>query len=91
MHAVAGTASGMTIDDENDPYVGLGKDQFDKVALGMTGYQFFGGYESVAEKMRGLKEVGVDNLVIGFWDPVRGLQQMQEHVIPILKRMGLRH
>ena len=91
MHAVVGTGAGMNIDDESDPYVGLGKDQFHRVALGMTGYQFFGGYETVAEKMRALSAVGVDNLVIGFLDPQRGLHQMEEHVIPILKRMGLRH
>ena len=62
-----------------------------KVALGMHGHQFFGGYETVAEKMRALHEVGVDNMVIGFFDPQRALVQMEEHVIPILKRMGLRH
>ena len=91
MHAVVGTASGMAIDDESDPYVGLGEDQFNKVVLGMTGYQFVGSYETVAEKMRELSGVGVDNLVIGFLDPQRGLRQMEAHVIPILRRMGLRH
>ena len=69
---------------------GLGRDQFYKVALGMTGYQLFGGYETVAEKMRALNEVGVDNLVIGFFEPQRALRQMEEHVITILRRMGLR-
>ena len=41
--------------------------------------------------MRALNAVGVDNLVVGFFDPARALGQMEEHVIPILKRMGLRH
>ena len=91
MHAVVGTASGMAIDDESDPFVGLGEEQFNKVAAGMTGYQFFGSYETVAEKMRELSLVGVDNLVIGFLDPRRGLRQMEQSVIPILKRMGLRY
>jgi len=69
----------------------LGEEQFNKVAVGMTGYQFFGSYETVAEKMRELSLVGVDNLVIGFLDPRRGLRQMEQSVIPILKRMGLRY
>ena len=90
MHQVVGTSNEMEIGDETDPYAGLGRDQFYKVALGMSGYQLFGGYETVAEKMRGLSEVGVDNLVIGFFDPRRALGQMEEHIIPILRRMGLR-
>ena len=90
MHAVAGSASEMEMGDDDDPYVGLGRDQFLKVALGMTGYQLFGGYETVAEKMRGLHEVGVDNIVVGFFDPGKALAQMEQRVIPILKRMGVR-
>ena len=90
MHQVVGTSNEMGIADEDDCYAGLGRDQFYKVALGMSGYQFFGGYETVAEKMRALNEVGVDNLVIGFFDPPRALRQMEDHVIPILRRMGLR-
>jgi FMNH2-dependent dimethyl sulfone monooxygenase len=91
IRAVMGTSNEMAIEDESDPHCGLGVDQFNKVALGMTGYQLFGGYETVAERMREMHAVGVDNLVIGFFDPQRALQQMEEHVIPILKRMGLRH
>lgn len=92
VHSVTTTGSAMNIaEDDGDPYVGLGRDQFNRIAAGMIGYQFFGGYETVAEKMRELHQVGVDNLVIGYFDPERGLQQMEEHVIPILKRMGLRH
>ena len=90
MRQVVGTASEMDVEDEEDRYAGLGREQFLKVALGMTGYQFFGGYETVAEKMRELHEAGVDNLVIGFFDPRRALVQMEQHVIPILRRMGLR-
>ena len=88
--SIATTGSGMKFSEDDDPYVGLGREQYLKVALGMMGYQFFGGPETVAEKMRALHEVGVDNLVIGFFDPERGLQQMEEGVIPILKKMRLR-
>ena len=92
VNSVTTTGSAMNIgEDDGDPYVGLGRDQFNRIAAGMIGYQFFGSYETVAEKMRELHRVGVDNLVIGYFDPERGLRQMEEHVIPILKRMGLRH
>ena len=91
MHQAAGTSSEMASEGEEQEYLGLGREQFMKIALGMHGHQFFGGYETVAEKMRALHAVGVDNLVIGFFDPQRGLQQMEDHVIPILQRMGLRH
>ena len=91
MHQAAGTSSEMASAGEEQAYLGLGREQFMKIALGMHGHQFFGSYETVAEKMRALHEVGIDNMVIGFFDPQRGLQQMEDHVIPILKRMGLRH
>ena len=91
MNQVVGTSNEMERDGSEDEFLGLGREQFMKVALGMHGHQFFGGYETVAEKMRALHEVGVDNLVIGFFDLARALMQMEEHVIPILKRIGLRH
>ena len=91
VNSIRATGSAVELgEDDNDPYVGVGRDQFNRIAAGMIGYQFFGSYETVAEKMRELHAVGVDNLVIGFFDPERGLRQMEEHVIPILKRMGLR-
>ena len=91
LNQTMGTSNEMEIDGEENAYLGLGREQFMKIAVGMLGYQFFGGYETVAEKMRALHAVGVDNMVVGFFDPQRALQQMEDHVIPILKRMGLRH
>ncbi|MFP6741740.1 MAG: hypothetical protein VCD33_08960, partial [Alphaproteobacteria bacterium] len=90
-HAVMGTKSAMEMTGEEDQWAGLGRDQYHKVALGMTGFQLFGDYQTVAEKMRSLREVGVDNVVVGFFDPHRALRQMEEHILPILKRMGLRN
>ena len=88
---IAGTSNEMAEQgDADDPWAGLEREDFLRVALGMTGYQLFGGPETVAERIRGLAEVGVDNVVVGFFDPAKGLCQMEEHVIPILKRMGLR-
>ncbi len=91
VNSIAGTSNQMAEEGvAGDPWAGLDRDAFLKVALGMTGNQLFGGYQTVAEKMRGLAEVGVDNVVVGFFDPAKGLRQMEEHVIPILERMGLR-
>ena len=41
--------------------------------------------------MRKMHAVGVDTLAIGFFDLQGALPQMEEHVVSILKRMGLRH
>jgi dimethylsulfone monooxygenase len=76
--------------DASDPWMGVGRDMFMKIGLGMTGFQLFGSYETVAERMRGLYEVGVEHIVMCFFDPARGLQQMGENVLPILRKMGLR-
>lgn len=88
--AMIGTTNEMDMTDDEKEWAGLGREQYLKVALGMTGFQLFGSYETVAEKMRSLSEVGVDNVVVGFFDPHRALRQMEEGVLPILKRMGLR-
>lgn len=89
MQSAVGTSNEMAM-DESDPYIGLGREQFMKIGLGMGGFQIFGGHETVAETMRALHEVGVENIVTCFWDPGYGLRQMGEHVFPLLQRMGLR-
>ena len=89
-NAMAGTKSAMDM-TEPDEWAGLGRDQYLKVALGMTGYQLFGSPETVAEKMRALHETGVDNAVVGFFDPHKAVPLMGEKVMPILKKMGLRN
>ena len=89
-NAMAGTKSAMDM-TEPDEWAGLGREQYLKVALGMTGYQLFGSPETVAEKMRALHETGVDNAVVGFFDPHKAVPMMGEKVMPILKKMGLRH
>ena len=85
-----GTASGMDM-AEPDEWAGLGREQYLKVALGMTGYQLFGSPRTVAGKMRDLREAGVDNAVVGFFDPHKAVPLMGEKVMPILGEMGLRN
>ncbi len=87
--AMIGTNSAMDM-SEPDEWAGLGREQYLKVALGMTGYQLFGSPRTVAEKLRGLREVGVDNAAIGFFDPRKAVPLMGEKVMPVLKEMGLR-
>jgi dimethylsulfone monooxygenase len=87
--AAAGTSNEIDADPD-DPWLGIGKEEFLRVGLGLTGIQLTGGYESVAEQMRALYEAGVEHICLGFWDPQRALGQMEEHVLPILKKMNLR-
>jgi dimethylsulfone monooxygenase len=76
--------------DESDQWGGVGREMFVAVGMGMGSLQLHGGYESVAEQLRELHDNGVENAVICFWDPERAVQQMGEHVFPLLKRMKLR-
>lgn len=44
----------------------------------------------MAERIRGLHQGGIESILTAFFDPVRGLHQMEDEVIPRLKKMGLR-
>ncbi|MFP3458282.1 hypothetical protein R0J89_18725, partial [Psychrobacter sp. SIMBA_152] len=59
-------------------------------ALGITAPQIVGSYESCAEQLRELKKAGIESTLLCFFDPQEGLHQMQDHIIPIMKKMGLR-
>ena len=73
-----------------EPWGGVGKDRYVRIALGIMSPQIVGSYETVAEKLRALHETGLESLLICFFDPQKGLHQMQDDIIPILKKMGLR-
>jgi FMNH2-dependent dimethyl sulfone monooxygenase len=66
------------------------KDAINRLALGFTSPQIYGSYESVAEQLREHNEAGLESMLICFYDPQLGIHQMQDHIIPILKKMGLR-
>lgn len=83
-------AAGREASDPSDPYAELGREVFTGLGMGMGSFQLFGGYETVAETMRSLSEAGVEHLVMGFWEPARGIRQMGEHVFPLLRQMGIR-
>ena len=69
IRSATGTSNALDTDDE-DPYMGVGRDMFMKIAVGMTGYQLIGGYDTVCEKIKALHDVGVEHVVICFLDPL---------------------
>ncbi len=74
----------------SDPFGGIGKERFLSMALGIGGYHLVGSYDTVAETLRELHEAGIESAVISFFDPFKGLQQIEEEIFPRLKKMGLR-
>lgn len=71
-----------------DPYLGIGKEHYEEMGMGMGAYQLFGTYESVADQLIELYHDGVGQFALCFLDPIRGVQQMKEHVLPILRSRG---
>ena len=76
--------------DENDEWGGMGREMYMRWALGLSAWHVYGGVESVAEQMRQLQETGLESLLTCFFDPIRGIHLMEDGVMPILKKMGLR-
>ncbi len=76
--------------ESDDPWGGIGKDRFLRMAMGIGAHQMIGSYETVAEEIRALHEAGVESCLMSFFEPLRGLHQMEDDVIPLLKKMGLR-
>ncbi len=74
----------------NEPWGGVGKERYVRIALGIMSPQIVGSYQTVAEQLRALHETGLESLLICFFDPQKGLHQMQDDIIPLLKKMGLR-
>ncbi|MBS1890574.1 MAG: LLM class flavin-dependent oxidoreductase [Actinobacteria bacterium] len=82
--------AGIELVPQDDPYLGVGRDQFMHIGLGMQSFQLFGGYETVANTLRELSAAGVDHVVVNFFDPMQGVKMMGEHVFPLLAEAGLR-
>lgn len=61
------------------------------IALGLGGYQLFGSYATVADKLADLHAAGVEHVALCFWDPQRGVEQVREHLNPLLRERGLRN
>ncbi|MYI56052.1 MAG: LLM class flavin-dependent oxidoreductase [Acidimicrobiia bacterium] len=77
-------------EESTDPYGGIGKERFLRMALGIGAHQLVGSYDTVAEMLRELHEAGIESVLVSFFDPFLGLQQMEDEIFPRLKKMGLR-
>jgi FMNH2-dependent dimethyl sulfone monooxygenase len=71
-----------------DPFLGVGQEVYESIGLGQNAYHLVGSYESVALQMIDLYEAGVGQFALCFFDPLTGIQQMREHVIPFLRAKG---
>jgi FMNH2-dependent dimethyl sulfone monooxygenase len=76
--------------DPNDPYLGMGEEFVRRIAAGMGGHHITGSFETVADKLQRLHSAGVEHVALCFFDPLRGVQQFGERVIPLLRERGLR-
>jgi dimethylsulfone monooxygenase len=76
--------------DPADEWSGMGREMFLNYAMGLGAWKLYGSYDTVAERIRGLHETGIESILTSFFDPVRGLHQMEDEIIPRLKKMGLR-
>ena len=77
-------------DDSEDPYGGVGRDMFLRIGLGIGAWQITGSFATVAERIRELHEVGIESILMCFFDPLGGLHHMEDEIMPLLKRMNLR-
>jgi FMNH2-dependent dimethyl sulfone monooxygenase len=71
-----------------DPYLGIGKEHYESLGMGMGAFQLFGSYASVADQLIELYEAGVGQFALCFFDPHKGVQQVEEHLLPILRERG---
>jgi FMNH2-dependent dimethyl sulfone monooxygenase len=76
---------------DEDPYLGIGQEQYESLGMGMGAYQLFGSYQTVADQLIELHEAGVEQVALCFFDPHKGVQQMKDHVIPLLRERGYNH
>jgi FMNH2-dependent dimethyl sulfone monooxygenase len=94
LHSMKGTSSTEIFKLGNQrrevPWGGIGEEAYLAVALGITAPHIVGSYETCAEKMRALHSAGLESLLMCFYDPQKGLHQMQDDIMPIMKKMGLR-
>jgi FMNH2-dependent dimethyl sulfone monooxygenase len=82
---------GRSNDLDEDRYLGIGKEQYEALGMGMGAYQLFGSYETVANQLVDLYGVGVEQVALCFFDPLKGVQQVREHLLPLLRERGFNH
>ena len=69
----------------------VGDSSFERYGLGIGSHQLIGSYDTVAEEIRHMHEnCGLDGILFTWLDPTRGLRQLEDHVLPRLRAMGIR-
>ncbi|MGE0859550.1 MAG: LLM class flavin-dependent oxidoreductase [Gammaproteobacteria bacterium] len=69
----------------------VGDKSFERYGLGIGSHQLIGDYDQVAEEIRHMhRDCGLDGILFTWHDQVRGLQQLEDHILPRLRAMGLR-
>ncbi|MFT4085395.1 MAG: hypothetical protein QM638_22670 [Nocardioides sp.] len=71
-----------------DPYLGIGKEEYEDLGMGMGAYQLFGSPETIADQLIDLYGAGVGQVALSFLDPHHGVRQMGERIIPLLRERG---
>ncbi|MEM7541083.1 MAG: LLM class flavin-dependent oxidoreductase [Pseudomonadota bacterium] len=77
-------------EEQDDGFGGVGEEMFLRIAVGFGAWQMIGSFETVAEQIRELHEIGIESILMCFFDPLGGLHHMEDHIMPIMKKMGLR-
>jgi alkanesulfonate monooxygenase SsuD/methylene tetrahydromethanopterin reductase-like flavin-dependent oxidoreductase (luciferase family) len=68
----------------------VGEDTYARLALGLGAVQIVGDYDTVAARLRDLAASGHQGAVLSFFDPWRGLHELEDEIIPRLRMVGLR-
>ena len=68
----------------------VGESTYVRLALGLGSMHLVGSYDAVAERLQSLAAAGQQGAVLSFFDPLRGLHDLEDEIIPRLRRMGLR-
>ena len=69
----------------------IGEDNYRRMALGLGGMHLVGSFDAVAGQLRlQATEYGQDGVIFSFFDPLAGIHDLEDEIIPRLKRMALR-
>lgn len=79
------------IEETSSPRDMIGEENYVRMALGLGAIHVIGSYDAVAEQLGELAtEYGQDGVLCSFFDPLLGLHELDDEVIPRLRKMGLR-
>lgn len=78
-------------DKRDEPYYGMPRELYSSFAIGISAPQIVGSYQTCAERLKEFYDAGLESVLISFYDPQNGLHQMEDHILPIMRRMGIRN